>query len=429
MKRLVSCTLLVIIAGFVLSGCINLVVPEPAEPAERTVTDAIVAPQLDSAQLSPTQIFEDNVDAVFTIYTSFDNENFFSNGSGFFVCATGIAVTNHHVMVNWPYAIIRTHGGYEYVIRGYYSYYIGADLVVVQVDGRRFPYLSLGDSDILRIGDSVFAIGSPLGYHNTFSTGVISRFDDVAEFDIYRVYGMIQFTAPISGGSSGGALLNDAGEVIGITTAGYGGDVAQALNFAVPIASLDLASAIGGEYMPLPVGEGGEATASALYVVGSWIWDHGYYIFNQDGSGSRVWSGVPDDFAWRVSGAMLVLSFDNGDAPERWDISVTNQDEIIVGGAPFTRVDDDADLETLLTAPAEPYQVVGVWDWDGGVYVFNADGSGNRTWNGVSASFEWDIESGLLELRLPDDEDELWSVTVQSENVITVGGAVFTRVQ
>ena len=73
-------------------------------------------------ELSPAQIFQYNADAVFTIYASINNRSFNPVGSGFFLCSTGIAVTNHHVIASWPYAFIRTHDGQRFSISGYYSY-------------------------------------------------------------------------------------------------------------------------------------------------------------------------------------------------------------------------------------------------------------------------------------------------------------------
>jgi len=366
-----------------------------------------------SASLTPTQIFENNADAVFTIYTSFDNDYFQSMGSGFFLCSTGIAVTNHHVITGWPYAIIRTHSGREFDISGYYSYYISDDLAIIQVDGRRFPYLTMADSRSVRVGDSIYTIGSPLGYHNTFSAGMVSGLDIMSEFGIYRIHGMIQFTAPISGGSSGGALLNDAGHVIGITTAAYDAVFAQALNFAVPIARVDLASA-EGRYSQLPIGEILSVDASS--VEGLWFWSGGTYDFNADGSGERVWDGVFAEFQWHMSGPMLVL--DLGDDEERWFVDVINEDEITIGGAWFTRIDAMTDYEI---------HIIGAWDWHGGSYVFNPDGSGERVWDGVFAAFQWDAINSMIYLNITGARDEQWAVDIGNENRMTIGGARFTR--
>ena len=83
--------------------------------------------------------------------------------------------------------------------------------------------MTTGDSDAAQIGEAVVAIGSPLGLQNTVSTGIISARRD----------GYLQTTAPISHGSSGGALFNMTGQVIGITSAGM--EEGANLGFAIPI--------------------------------------------------------------------------------------------------------------------------------------------------------------------------------------------------
>jgi hypothetical protein len=123
----------------------------------------------------------------------------------------------------------------------------------VQVDGKgtKFSYLTIGNSDIVRVGETVYAIGSPLGDKNTFDIGYISRMAPVIHFDIYSVHNMIQVSYPIQGGSSGGALLNVHGEAIGVTSAGD--SRFSHFAYAVPIARVDLNSFASGRTEPLPI--------------------------------------------------------------------------------------------------------------------------------------------------------------------------------
>ena len=302
------------------------------------VTEAVTDYDSTTTQLMPlypSDIFEQYADAVFSIYTSVDGERFRFTGSGFFVCSSGIAVTNHHVMRNRPFAYIRTHSGQEFEIWGYYFYDIDNDLAVIQIgDGEsEFVYLPMGDSDILRIGDSVFAIGSPLGQQNTFTDGMVSRLNHTGYFGIYRVDGMIQITAPLSPGSSGGALINRYGQVVGITTASAR-DVAQAVNFAVPIARVNLSDITKGLYFELPI-DGAIITEEIL--VGHWVWHSGFYVFYADGTGNRVWSNVPATFNWRLSDSTLIIELDD-DITQQWDIIVVSENEILIDSANFTRV-------------------------------------------------------------------------------------------
>jgi hypothetical protein len=100
---------------------------------------------------------------------------------------------------------------------------------VLKANGSDFPIIALGDSDKVQVGEGVVSIGSPLSLEATVSSGIISSIRDLSEGNLH----LFQTTAPISHGSSGGALLNMRGEVIGITTAQMTGG--QNLNFAVPI--------------------------------------------------------------------------------------------------------------------------------------------------------------------------------------------------
>ena len=101
------------------------------------------------------------------------------------------------------------------------------DLAILRFDGKLEP-LTIGDTNRLKVKDKVTAIGSPKGELNTVSEGIISNID---------VENVIRISAPISHGSSGGVLLNENYEVIGITNAGY--DNAQNLNFAIDVSLLE----------------------------------------------------------------------------------------------------------------------------------------------------------------------------------------------
>ena len=188
MKKNILHTFFVILCALFFSSCSNGILENPDLdtflPVEFTESDSPEIPLI--LNMTPAEIFENNADAVFTIYTSYDNYYFNSSGSGFFIREDGLAVTNHHVIVGWPYANVRTHSGLNFDILGYYLYDESNDLVIIQINGNRFPYLIMGDSDSLRIGDNIYTIGSPLGYHNTFSTGIISRFDMEQEVETGR---------------------------------------------------------------------------------------------------------------------------------------------------------------------------------------------------------------------------------------------------
>ena len=151
-------------------------------------------------------------------------------------------MTNYHVIEGAAYAMVRTIDGTEYDVLGIYDYSEKNDLAILQVDGSGFPTLTVGDSRNLVTGANVYTIGSPLGLENTFSDGSISNTSRVVDGLSY-----IQINVSISPGSSGGALLNNRGQVIGVTTASYVSG--QNLNLAVPIHLLENLSA--ENYVPL----------------------------------------------------------------------------------------------------------------------------------------------------------------------------------
>jgi hypothetical protein len=125
-------------------------------------------------------------------------------------------------------AKITTSDGKTYDVSGVYDFSESNDLALLQVNGSNFPYLELGDSSAVVAGQKIYAIGSPRGLDNTISDGMVSNTSRLINGVSY-----IQISAAISHGSSGGALLNTYGQVIGVTTAGL--DDAQNLNFAVPV--------------------------------------------------------------------------------------------------------------------------------------------------------------------------------------------------
>lgn len=187
--------------------------------------------------LTARQISDKVSNSVFFIKVFQDNE-LAATGSGFFIGEQGIAVTNYHVIDSTTSATAELTDGKTYPIEKVISYDKALDIAVIKVsqkstDGTsasKFSPVILGNSDNIANGDKIYTIGSPEGFQNTISDGIISnknrKFDDLKQ-------ALIQITAPISGGSSGGALVNEAGEVIGITNGGW--TEGQSINFAIPI--------------------------------------------------------------------------------------------------------------------------------------------------------------------------------------------------
>jgi len=169
------------------------------------------------------------------------------NGSGFIISEDGFIGTNYHVVDGIDSILIKTYDGTFYdaelIIMDEKN-----DLAIIRIKnpgGAKFKPVKIGNSDLVKVGQDVFAIGSPFGYEYTISQGIVAgiRENEKVSFTDPKTYllieknfdKVIQITAAISPGNSGGALFNRQGEVIGITTYTYGGY--GNLNFAIAINS------------------------------------------------------------------------------------------------------------------------------------------------------------------------------------------------
>ena len=152
----------------------------------------------------------------------------YATGSGVVVLYNNVVVTNYHVVSGDAYSFaVVSDDGQSQKVSSVIAFDENKDLAILQLsEATNITPLSIGDSTDVKRGDKVYAIGSPLGLLNTVSEGIVSGF--VEDGDITA----IQTSAPISHGSSGGALINEHGELIGITYAGI--DAGQNLNFAIP---------------------------------------------------------------------------------------------------------------------------------------------------------------------------------------------------
>lgn len=157
------------------------------------------------------------------------NGDLYCTGSAFAAFEDGVFVTNYHVVEQEIYSIIaKTEDGTMFTIDSVLAYEPQYDIAIIRTKANPgINPLPTGSSTDLEKGEKIVAIGSPLGLLNTVSTGVFSGYVDNSAMN------QIQFSASISHGSSGGALFNNAGEVIGITSASY--TEGQNLNVAVPI--------------------------------------------------------------------------------------------------------------------------------------------------------------------------------------------------
>lgn len=166
-----------------------------------------------------------------------------SLGSGFFV-ADGIIATNMHVVRGASSGQAKLVGQKKtYGLSGVVAIDTQADLVLLRVSDAHAHELSLGDSKEVAVGDTVYAIGNPEGLEGTFSQGIVSG---IREGGTYK---LLQITAPISPGSSGGPIIDGQGRVIGVAVATFA--EGQNLNFAIPSSYLSSLLKHVGELHPL----------------------------------------------------------------------------------------------------------------------------------------------------------------------------------
>ena len=152
-------------------------------------------------------------------------------GSGFVIGKDGEIATNYHVIEGASSALVKFVNKEEkYTVDNIVQISTKYDLAIIQISAKSTP-LSLGDDELASVGNRIYAIGNPEGLEGTVSEGIISGFRKVDEN--FRI---MQITAPISPGSSGGPIINQDGQVIGIASASI--IIGQNLNFAVPVNKL-----------------------------------------------------------------------------------------------------------------------------------------------------------------------------------------------
>jgi len=157
-------------------------------------------------------------------------------GSGVIISADGYIVTNNHVIENSEKVSVTLNSKREFTAKVVGTDH-STDLALLKVDAEDLPYISFGNSDALRVGEWVLAVGNPFNITSTVTAGIVSakgRSMQIIE-DNYRIESFIQTDASVNRGNSGGALVNLRGEMIGINTAilsPSGGNIG--ISFAIP---------------------------------------------------------------------------------------------------------------------------------------------------------------------------------------------------
>ena len=164
-----------------------------------------------------------------------------SLGTGVIFTEDGYILTNYHVVEGGSdcYIALDTGAGYPA------SYVAGdpvSDLAVLKVDGKGLPAAEFGESDLLTVGDTVYAIGNPLGYElwGTMTDGIVSAVDREVLVD-GRTMTLIQTNAALNSGNSGGPLINEYGQVVGLNVIKMSSSYfsIEGLGFAIPSATMD----------------------------------------------------------------------------------------------------------------------------------------------------------------------------------------------
>jgi serine protease Do len=268
MKRFWYILLIFVIAGFaslfgVIGGGITVyryLLPKVSEhqeeiqptiqtsQAESTPVSEIFKVNTTQIETTIIQAVEKTAPAVVTIVGTIPGQMTFfgmtsdqtASGSGVLISDLGYLLTNNHVVEDMQeVTIIYADGSQDKAtIVGTDQF---ADLAVLKLDGKVPSIAVLGNSDILKSGETVIAIGSPLGdFKNTVTVGVVSATErSIDSGQGYLIEGLIQTDAAINQGNSGGPLVNLAGEVIGLNTLivrnSGSGTIAEGLGFAIPI--------------------------------------------------------------------------------------------------------------------------------------------------------------------------------------------------
>ena len=306
----------------------EVVLPEPITITETVKEKELIMPRVDSTEVVSVAEIATKTIVQLQVGELNQDDEFISvgGGSGVVIDEEGLIITNHHVIEGTTEVRVIFEDG-----RMYEATIIGSDRLtdigVVKIDNENLSPINFGNSEAILVGDLAVAIGHPLtlGAAPTVTTGVISALDrrlDVGSEsmnDAVTLFGLIQTDAPITRGSSGGALLNQKGELIGITTAIATADVgAEGLGFAVPI---NLALGIVEDIL-----DDGKVLHAFLGILGA-------QYFEVADDGARIFSGVVieelygpanDIYAIGKAGALP------GDVIKKInDINITTLDQLI----------------------------------------------------------------------------------------------------
>ena len=209
-------------------------------------------------ELSASEVYQTVHNAVVTVAVDLDNGRM-SIGTGVIFRADGYLLTNHHVVAGGTACTVLLANGSPYEAK-FIASDAGHDLAVLKIEGENFPTAEFLDSDTLNVGDTVYAIGTPLDVDmsGTFTNGIVSSMNREMQLDGQSSMPLIQTNAALNNGNSGGPLINASGQVVGINFmkmyARY--STVEGLGFAIPSAQVERVVndlLVYGELQPEPV--------------------------------------------------------------------------------------------------------------------------------------------------------------------------------
>ena len=198
--------------------------------------------ELDETRLSalPAQeIYQQVLPSVVSVVTHMSSGQGYGAGSGVIMREDGYILTNYHVIEGGDAVkimLLSDGATYDAQLVGYDESW---DIAVLKIDAEGLTAAQFGDSDLLEIGDAAYAIGNPMGYlYGTMTDGIISALHVEVDVD-GKSMNLIQTSAALNSGNSGGALINEQGQVVGITVAKISGKedeaLVEGLGLAIPI--------------------------------------------------------------------------------------------------------------------------------------------------------------------------------------------------
>ncbi len=204
-------------------------------------------------QLTFAQVYEKNRQSIVAVHAM--DRTGMGQGTGIVLTEDGYIITNAHVIQDAELArvVLSNNMEYDAALVGYSA---EEDLAVLKIRAEGLVPAEFGDSTLLRVGDEVSALGNPLGYRMTMTQGIVSAINRRLEVEGSTMY-LLQTSAAINSSNSGGALLNDRGQVVGVTTVKIVSDdgSTEGLGFAIPTQRLKYVvdHIISGEKIRTPV--------------------------------------------------------------------------------------------------------------------------------------------------------------------------------